>query len=226
MKLKVGGIIKGIFPDSSVNYIRRFKKGLINESYDIKEFDYLLPLKKLVNEIPTYAILGNHEYGIGSGKSVMDPTYRVANISNEAKTNLNQLGITCLQNDLIKIIINGSSLYLFGGDEYWSGNLNFKNLADRQENIPTIGLIHNPSFIFEQYPPMDLFLSGHTHGGQIRVPFIGPLGRIDSILPTKYYQGLLPLNNNEKILISSGIGESGARARLFNPPEIILLTIK
>ena len=45
MKLKVGGIIKGIFPDSSVNYIRRFKKGLINESYDIKVNNNALVLR-------------------------------------------------------------------------------------------------------------------------------------------------------------------------------------
>ena len=197
-----------------------------NETYAPEEFSYLLPLKDLAKKIPTYAILGNHEYGIGSGPSVDDPSFRVADMSNEAVNNLKDLGINIMLNNLEKITINSSSFYLFGGDEYWGEHLKFDNLANRKDNIPTVALIHNPSFILESHPAMDLILSGHTHGGQIRLPFLGPIGIVDPVLPKKYYQGLNNLDTNERILVTSGAGESGARARLFNPPEIIFLTIK
>ena len=197
-----------------------------NETYAPEEFGYLLPLKELSKKIPTYAILGNHEYGIGSGLSVNDASFRVADMSSDAIKNMKELGIYLLRNNLEKITINSSSFYLFGGDEFWGNHLKFDNLSNRKENIPTVALIHNPSFILELHPAMDLILSGHTHGGQIRLPFLGPIGIVDSVLPKKYYQGLNNLENNERILVTSGDGESGARARLFNPPEIILLTIK
>lgn len=197
-----------------------------NESYEPEEFDYLLPLKDLAKKIPTYAVLGNHEYGIGSGLSVNNSSFRVADVSEEAIKNLNELGINIMRNNLEIITINSSSFYLFGGDEYWGQHLKFDNLANRKDNIPTLALIHNPAFILESHPTMNLILSGHTHGGQIRLPFLGPIGIVDQFLPKMYYQGLHNFDNQDQILITSGAGESGARARLFNPPEIILLTIK
>ena len=68
-------------------------------------------------------------------------------------------------------------------------------------------------------------LSGHTHGGQIRLPFIGPLGKVDSITPKTWYQGWNNIDEM-KLFVTSGIGESGTRARLFNPPEIVILTLE
>jgi len=55
---------------------------------------------------------------------------------------------------------------------------------------------------------------------------LGPIGRIDDLIPLNFYQGLHDLSNGNKIFVTSGIGESGPRARLFNPPEIALLTIE
>lgn len=198
-----------------------------NMYYDEQEVYYLKPLSQLATQIPSYAIHGNHEYGIGGGKALTDPAYRVADMSVHTKKALEEMGIRYLVNELEKISIDDESFYLFGGDSYWAGKLNFDILQNRTENIPTLALVHNPSFIAEKYPDnVDLYLSGHTHGGQIRLPLIGPLGKVDSFLPTKYYKGLHTLDTGPQLLVTAGIGETGTRARLFNPPEIVLITLK
>lgn len=197
-----------------------------NEDYDFTELGYLQPLEKLTKQIPTYAIHGNHEYGVSCFFGIDDKCSITGDMSVEARQTMEKMGVKYLINDLEKITINYQSFYLFGGDSYWAQKLDYSILDNRTEDIPTIALIHNPSYIYANHPSFDLTLSGHTHGGQIRFPFIGPLGKIDMILPSKYYQGLHRLEDGTNLLISSGAGQTGTRARLFNPPEIILLTIK
>jgi len=197
-----------------------------NEFFNPQEFIYLNPLKSLAKQIPTYAIHGNHEYGLSCPKGVDEKCFYTGDINNEARQALEDIGIKYLTNDLERIDINNSSFYLFGGDSYWAKKLDFSILETRTEDIPTIALIHNPSFILNEYPILDLVLSGHTHGGQIRLPFLGPAAYVDNILSRKYYQGLHQLIDGTKLLVSSGAGETGVRARLFNPPEIVMITIK
>ena len=72
---------------------------------------------------------------------------------------------------------------------------------------------------------IDLVLSGHTHGGQIRLPFIGSIMSIETKIPRSWYQGWNDYQGT-KLFTSSGANESSTRARLFNPPEVVLLTVK
>ncbi|HAT03683.1 MAG TPA: hypothetical protein DCS29_02810 [Candidatus Magasanikbacteria bacterium] len=198
-----------------------------NATYRPEEFRYLEPLKQLAEQIPTYAIHGNHEYGIGGGKAIENPKYRVADVSKEAREAVEKLGIHYLQNDLEIISVNDEQLYLFGADEWWGGVHDFSKLNMRDNSdIPTILLMHNPAAIPEilKLKDIDIMLSGHTHGGQIRLPFIGPVARVEDV-PAKWHKGLHNINNM-KLFVTSGIGETGTRARLFNPPEIALLIIQ
>lgn len=197
---------------------------LYNSDYNEQELNYLSPLQNLTKQIPTYAIAGNHEYGIGDGKATKS---RTADWSKEHAQKLQKLGINYLENNLKLLNIKNQNIYLFGGDSILAQKLDYQILNTREKNIPTIALIHNPAFLFKTtYPKFDLTLSGHTHGGQIRLPFLGPIGRVDSIIPADFYQGLHKQINGTYNFISSGAGESGPRARLFNPPEIVLITIK
>ena len=200
---------------------------IYNSEYRQEELDYLNPLKKLAEKIPTFAINGNHEYGIGDGKSAEKSNIHNANWSNESKIKMESLGIHYLVNDLTQLEINEQKFYLFGGDSVLAGKLDFSSLLQREEDLPTIAIIHNPLYLFvTDYPQIDLTVSGHTHGGQIRLPFLGPIGRVDNFVPDKFYQGLNEIKNGDKIFVTSGVGESGPRARLFNPPEIVMITIK
>ncbi|MFH1946605.1 MAG: metallophosphoesterase [Candidatus Magasanikbacteria bacterium] len=196
-----------------------------NAVYEENEAKHLIPIKRLTDTIPTYAIHGNHEYGIGGGKSILEPAYRTGDVTAETKEIVESFGIRYLVNEIEEIKIKEEKFYLFGGDSIWAGKLDYSILKNRNENLATIALIHNPLVVFQAYKHnIDLMLSGHTHGGQVRLPFIGPLGRVDNMLPAEWYQGW---NEFEGLnfFVTSGIGESGTRARLFNPPEIVMLTV-
>lgn len=193
-----------------------------------KDPQYLEPFRKLTAQIPTYAIQGNHEYGVSDvddeGRFVVQSFY--PDMSAEVKEKMESLGVIFLSNEMELVEVRNQKFYLFGGDSYWVGKLDLSVLSERIENVPTITLIHNPLAAHEASKyDVDLMLAGHTHGGQIRLPFFGPIGKVDNITPTEWYQGSFELNSTT-VFVTSGTGETGTRARLFNPPEIVLITLK
>jgi hypothetical protein len=70
-----------------------------------------------------------------------------------------------------------------------------------------------------------LVLSGHDHGGQIRLPLIGSLARMPHNLGRRFDRGLFYIDGMP-LIIGQGVGESGPRARLFCPPQIVLVTLR
>ena len=97
-------------------------------------------------------------------------------------------------------------------------------LVDKQ--LFTMLLSHRPEQ-FEAYveKEMDLVFTGHAHGGQIRVPFVGGLfAPGQGTLPT-YTAGMFE-KNETKMVISRGLGNSEFPLRIFNLPEIILVELK
>jgi len=192
------------------------------------ELEQLHPLQKLTNHVPTIAIHGNHEYGIGSRYAKHRKNRLGIDKSTESKSFVEELGILYPVNELTYVTSTPSPLYIFGGDEWWNETLDFGILGARERtDIPTIGLIHNPAAAWEaSRHGIDLMVSGHTHGGQIRLPFIGPVGRVDDVIPADWYQGLIQVSDDMQLYVTSGLGESGTRARLFNPPEIVILTLE
>ena len=196
---------------------------------DDNRIDYLKPLGQVAKKIPTYAVHGNHEYGVGLYDSDIKKRFKLPNKSAEIAQAMRNLGVRYLINETEKITVNGESFLLFGGDEFLIDAVNYESLDKAKlENpeLPIIALIHNPTAIYEASKHgIDLVLSGHTHGGQVRLPFIGPAGTIETDLPHAGYQGLVEYNGS-KLFVTSGANESGARLRLFNPPEIVLLTIQ
>ncbi len=191
------------------------------------EIHYVSPLTKLTEKYPVYAVHGNHEYGLGAHIRTNPEKKRYADISGYVKKTLQSYGVTYLQNQMITISIRNQRFHLFGGDEVWADTLNYSSLNNRDITLPLISLIHNPVYLYHPHPPgMDLTISGHTHGGQLRLPCIGPLARVDTVLPKKLYQGLHePERKGEYLFVSRGLGESEPRARLFCMPEITLLTV-
>ncbi|MFA6485941.1 MAG: metallophosphoesterase [Candidatus Magasanikbacteria bacterium] len=236
-----------------------------NEGNTDDESIHLEPLKKLVGEFPIYYILGNHEYGI-SNRYGEPPIIYTGDRSASLIDRMTQIGITLLRNDLICPEIKGQKICLFGIDDIWHApNPNYSALAichprengdpdtDRLDSrlrgndncvsadTPLIFLAHNPDAILSwpkntRYP--DLTLAGHTHGGQVYLPFIGPLGSAGLQLDQKYYRGLnyftptVILSASEgsstttiPIFTSVGIGESGGAVRFWTLPEIAIITI-
>ncbi len=198
-----------------------------NEGTFEDESQYLEPLTAISAKYPIYYILGNHEYGIG-GQTKGDKNKQTGDRSQLLITKMKDLNITLLRNNLSCPIIKNQQICLFGIDDIWSNKISFVELNKWKNNIPLIFLTHNPDGI--KLYPIDknipnITLAGHTHGGQIRLPFIGPLGNPGVTLPKKYFKGLNDYYGM-KIFTTVGIGESGGPIRFWNPPEIAVINLK
>lgn len=197
------------------------------------ETKYLEPFKELVGHFPIYYVLGNHEYGIRHPRTAKRDM-RKRDRSQSLIAKMTELGIPLLRDQLINLHIDNQRIYIFGTEDEWAHKINYSELKHWDEEHPLILVTHNPDGI-KHYPlnkkAPDLVLSGHTHGGQISLPFIGGFG--DAAvklfaaikLPPKYYRGLNDWNNT-KIYISTGLGESFLPIRFFNPPEIVVINLK
>lgn len=97
-------------------------------------------------------------------------------------------------------------------------------LRDTEASAFTILLSHKPHH-FANYLEADLVLSGHAHGGQIRIPLIGGLIAPGQGYFPKYTKGFYTMENTT-MLVSRGIGNSHRIPRVFNPPELVLLTLR
>jgi hypothetical protein len=132
-----------------------------------------------------------------------------------------------LRNEVTTIRLNGVEFYLAGLEqiEQPAGDA-FSALADLPPSGPTILMAHYPSTVYElRSGNVDLMLSGHTHGGQWRVPLCGCLWANDHIHP-RYARGLHRINGT-LLNVSAGIGTSGVFAWRINcPSEITLLTLR
>jgi predicted MPP superfamily phosphohydrolase len=164
-----------------------------------------------------YAIFGNHD--IFAGRE-------------QVKEALQSNGITALQNAYLPIERNGGRLWLAGIDDPVYGQPNLEQTIpariQNQPKEPVVLMCHAPDFVdyLRTHPAgqaASLVLSGHTHGGQIRLPVIGPLH-----LPPggqKYIEGLFRFGSTQ-LYVNRGIGSVTLPFRFNCRPEITLLTLR
>ena len=173
---------------------------------------YLTPLSGLAAPYGVYAVTGNHEYHAQAVWEVLK-TLRTA-------------GIDVIENEIRSIDVNGKTLHLAGVSDIWfDGDLK-KTLTDVQPEQNVILLAHNPDAVLDpETQNVDAVFAAHTHGGQIRLPWIGPIARIPTQLGQSYDKGWFTYNGIN-LFITSGVGESGTRARLFNPPELVQMNVQ
>ena len=160
--------------------------------------------------VPMLAVLGNHDH------------WNDANIVAGA---LGERGIRVLRNGSQAMEREGKRLWIAGIDDLLDGAPDLgKTLAGIPENEATVLMAHEPDFAdYAARFPVDLQLSGHSHGGQVRIPGIGPL-----ILPPlahKYYTGLNRVGRLQ-VYTSWGIGVINPPVRLNCPPEVSLITLR
>ncbi|MCK5475680.1 MAG: metallophosphoesterase [Candidatus Pacebacteria bacterium] len=162
-----------------------------------------------------FGVLGNHEHWIGSPD--------IDAISKMLENN----GISILNNENQKIFQGDEFIYLLGVDDPDSKKDDLpKAMIGTEENISKILLAHSPDIIDNlQGEKVDLILAGHTHGGQIVIPFIRPFW-----VPTKnqgkYASGLFKVNNIN-LYVNRGIGLSPCLPIRFNcPPEVTVIELK
>lgn len=187
---------------------------------------YLSAFSGLTAHIPTYGVLGDHDYLVDKLELTMDE-----DAGKTVQNALNAAGVKMLSNQTEIIEKNNATFMLVGLDDWLAGKTNMKRALTSvptypRTSVPKLILVHNPDFILDpESKKADLIVAGNTHGGQIRLPFIGPVPRLPSKLPRSFDEGLFDVGDHTKLFITSGIGESGPRARLFNPPEIVIIEL-
>lgn len=180
------------------------------------------PLMKLIEGIidiaPVYYVTGNHE--CGSRKF------------NSLERKLKKTGVKVLRNESEWLQRNGSKILIAGIDD----PLFSRNREDTKHSLEKILkgnrkefkilLSHRPE-LFSTYVDydIDLVFSGHAHGGQVRLPFVGGLMAPGQGFFPKYTSGK-HIENNSILIISRGLGNSMIPQRIFNRPEVIVTTLK
>ena len=167
---------------------------------------------------PTYYVTGNHEWAIGDVP--------------ELKERLAAQGVTVLSNSFVTLERNGDTVVLAGIDDP-------NGYADQKppetvaaEVYAAYGdpfwmlLAHRNDRFESQYSLLgaDLVLSGHGHGGIIRLPFTDGLLSTDRTLFPSYTAGLYEANGSA-LFVTRGLGNSGPSFRLWNRPEVAVVTL-
>lgn len=179
--------------------------------------DALSPLRA---PFGVHAILGNHDWWV-DGPAV--------------RRHLTRVGIQVLENRSVPLVLpSGNRFWLAGlGDQLAIplGGGRFRGVDDlagtlgqiTDEHSPVVMLAHEPD-IFPKMPDrVDLTLSGHTHGGQVRVPFLG-----SPIVPSRYGQRYAyghVTEDNRQLIVSGGLGCSMLPVRFGVPPEIVMIEV-
>lgn len=200
--------------ENIVNKINSLNPDIIVFTGDLIDIDYEINeqnlnqvidiLNNLTNSAPIYAVKGNHDQG---------PAFRRV---------IAETDFTLLVNQHDLFNYNGENIVIVGLDSYTVGHQDITRAFSRVPNNDyfTITLAHEPDVIedFSSYN-IDLFLSGHSHCGQVRLPFIGSVANAN---------GAVNFNESEyrvgetQMFISCGIGTSKLPFRSFNPPSINL----
>ncbi|MGA3171548.1 MAG: metallophosphoesterase [Chthoniobacteraceae bacterium] len=168
-------------------------------------------VSKLSAPLGVYSVLGNHDHYRG-GQPIVSAALRAARIPE-------------LTNRGLWIEADGARFWLCGVDDYWMGKQRLSAaLGPATASDAVILLSHNPDYVEKIHDPrVGLVLSGHTHGGQVVLPFMGaPI--VPSLYGQKYAQGLVqgPVT---KVFVTRGIGTVTPNIRLNCPPEIVLATL-
>lgn len=157
-----------------------------------------------------FYVTGNHE-----GK--MPQQY-----CDQLLTGLKELGVMVLQDSQVSLHRGGSYIVIAG--DQWGGTPDFAALTDYDGY--KILLTHQPEeFLNIAAADFDLAFTGHVHGGQIRIPFIGGIYGPNQGLFPKYDSGIYSLENTDMI-VSRGIGNSSFPIRVNNQPEVILVILE
>jgi hypothetical protein len=184
-------------------------------------------LSVLKAPLGVHAVLGNHDLLHGALPNMQGDggeTIRRA---------LRQAGCNVLENRAIRLKKNGEAFWVAGladqiAGKFRGGSIRGADdlpgtLAQVKDDAPIVLLAHEP-YIFRRVPDrVALTLSGHTHGGQVNLPFIGP-----PIFARNYWKGLVYGHVVEKgrhLIISAGLGTSNIPVRFMRPPEVVAVTV-
>lgn len=182
-------------------------------------------LEKLSKIAPTYCCLGNHERD------------NAAKFGTDFKSETDSTGAVLLDNEYIKFTKNGKSVLIGGMSDYpyyefytpdddVPSRTLWEEFAEKSKDNFTILLHHQPEYIAEdaKKTDIDLIVCGHTHGGQIQLPFIGGVIAPNQGLFPKYDKGEFDLDGT-KMIVCAGLSNTVFIPRINNQVEIGVVTV-
>ncbi len=201
--------------------------------------------RKLLETAPVYYSLGNHEneavYGadltntalekkkalLGDNPEDFSPLEKDSRLLDE----LEELGVIVLQNSSVSVEINGNPIDIggisTGQDSFWpySGKFVSKFLSE-DTSVFKLLMSHRPEPVMRYIPDyeIDLVVSGHNHGGQVRIPGIGGLYSMEEGFFPELDSGLRE-TSSLTMIISRGLGNHGVIPRICNKPELVVIDI-
>ncbi|SFL80675.1 hypothetical protein SAMN04487943_10481 [Gracilibacillus orientalis] len=187
---------------------------LIDRRTDSLQFVFDFAEKLTAINSSVYFVSGNHEWENSKRESFFQ--------------GLADKGIQLIDNQNLSIEIENITFQLAGVGDPSTKHDNIEGAMDGLNvDDVTFLLSHAPDLSRTDYPePIDLVLSGHTHGGQIRLPLIGAIVAPDQGFFPKYDQGIFDLNERQQLYIDSGLGTSLIDVRMFNQSQMTLITVK
>ena len=203
--------------DQSPDYI--FLTGDLLDRFRETPHSYAADLGRQLSAIaPTYFVTGNHEWALPDVPDLKD--------------SLEAAGVTVLDNRFVTLDRGGDQILLAGVDDP-NGYADQKTPEELAQEVRAawgdgfwILLAHRNNRFLQQYSLLgaDLVVSGHGHGGMIRLPFTDGLISVERTLFPSYTAGFYE-ENGSTVFVSRGLGNSGRSFRLFNRPQIAVLTL-
>jgi predicted MPP superfamily phosphohydrolase len=165
-------------------------------------------LARLTGPSGQFAILGNH-----------DVYYRAQDVADA----LRQHGIAVLDDERSTFVHEGSTVHIAGIPDAHITRTEPRALLETLPDAPTVVLAHDPVWFAHVPQGPYLMLAGHTHGGQIVVPGIGPVINA-SKAPLRWTHGLV-VEHGRTLYVTSGLGTSGVPLRIGVPPEYAVIEV-
>lgn len=229
--VQVSDLHNAVFGEDNNRLIRAVGKSepdiivITGDMVDSRRTDYEIALdfaEKIVRLAPVYYVTGNHE-GRLEQKELSE--------FEEFENGLTKRGVKVLHNEKIEISRGDDKISVIGLDDATSSaQIEDTSLYDADRTLTgseyTILLSHRPHY-FEQYSAsgVDLVFSGHAHGGQVRIPFIGGLYAPGQGFLPEYDAGIYTAEK-ATMVVSRGLGNSICPIRFNNPPELVVVTLK
>ncbi len=189
---------------------------MVDGMHNIHVFEALL--RQLQGIAPIYYVSGNHEQG--------------ARVAGRVKELVENYGVEYLGNEYMPIYRDGEKIIIAGVDD----PLGRADMIKPDALIENLRQEHPEDFVFllghrnywvKEYPalPVELVLSGHAHGGIVRLPIIGGLFNVSHTLFADYEIGLYE-GEQFTMCVSRGLGNSVPVPRMFNRPEIVSIKLR
>jgi predicted MPP superfamily phosphohydrolase len=196
--------------DVPVSYLRKVIERLNQGAYDLAvvtcdfvshDLKYVQDAAELVAQLrrPVAVTFGNHDY------SSTIETWSSSEVADALTNALESRKIEVLRNRALAITHDDGQIHIVGLEDFWSGMFDpQKAFADIDPNEPIIALSHNADSVFTlRRFGADWVLAGHTHGGQIRIPILGPM--VLQVHFKQFDKGLFDVRGT-KLYVSRGVG--------------------